>query len=437
MPAWAAPRMWACKSSRCWPASSCTMCPTRAAPKRCKAGSPAMSTRWPIRAPGRRMSRPARCACWRPGARSARSASRTRPRSRSRATTWSSTPPTASPPPAPRPHRCRRAGRPAPCRDGPVARCIPAGRGQRRVQGRHRPARRAADVPGRPRLRKIHPRGLSARKRANRKTQVARVAVKHPAGKVTMSTTPLLRLHPRDNVLVTTTALALGQPIAELGLRARAQVPAGHKIAACHIAAGAPVKKCDTVIGVALRDLAPGEHVHSHTLKMADCHRDPAFGADLRPVQYLPEDARARFQGFVRADGRVGTRNFIGILASVNCSATVIRHIAAHFTPERLAAFPRVDGVAAFAQTSGCGMSSPGAHFDLLRRTLAGYARHPNLAGVLIVGLGCERNQVDALIQAQGLRPGQALRTLVMQEIGGTRATIEAGIRAVEEMLPE
>ncbi|MCW5238249.1 UxaA family hydrolase [Verminephrobacter eiseniae] len=252
-----------------------------------------------------------------------------------------------------------------------------------------------------------------------------------------MTANPLLRLHPRDNVLVTTTALALGQPIAELGLRARAQVPAGHKIAACHIAAGAPVKKCDTVIGVALRDLAPGEHVHSHNLQMADCHRDPAFGADLRPVEYLPEDARARFQGFVRADGRVGTRNFIGILASVNCSASVIRHIAAHFTPERLAAFPRVDGVAAFAQTSGCGMSSPGAHFDLLRRTLAGYARHPNLAGVLIVGLGCERNQVDALIQSQGLRTGQALRTLVMQEIGGTRATIEAGIRAVEEMLPE
>jgi altronate hydrolase len=120
----------------------------------------------------------------------------------------------------------------------------------------------------------------------------------------------------------------------------------------------------------------------------------------------------------------------------VNCSATVIKNIAAHFTPERLAAFPNVDGVAAFAQTSGCGMSSPSEHFDVLRRTLAGYARHPNLAAVLIVGLGCERNQVDGLMESQGLQQGQLLRTFVMQETGGTRATIAAGIQAIEEMLP-
>ncbi len=251
-----------------------------------------------------------------------------------------------------------------------------------------------------------------------------------------MSTGPLLHLHPNDNVFVAKTALALGQEIPELGVRARAQVPAGHKIAARRIAEGEQVKKYDTVIGVATRDLEPGDYVHSHNLKIVDYYRDPAFGADVRPVQYVPEDRRATFQGFVRADGRVGTRNFIGILSSVNCSATAIRHIAAHFTPERLAAYPNVDGVVAFAQTSGCGMSSPSEHFDVLRRTLAGYARHPNLAGALIVGLGCERNQVDALVQSQGLQPGQLLRTFVMQDMGGTRATIAAGIAAIEEMLP-
>ena len=254
------------------------------------------------------------------------------------------------------------------------------------------------------------------------------------------SSSSLLHLHPNDNVLVAKTALALGQDIPELGVRTRAQVPAGHKIAARHIAAGEQVKKFDTVIGVATRDLAPGDYVHSHNLKIVDYYRDPAFGADVRPVDYLPEEQRATFQGYVRADGRVGTRNFIGILSSVNCSATVIRQIAAHFTPERLAAFPHVDGVVAFAQTSGCGMSSPSEHFDVLRRTLAGYARHANLAGALIVGLGCERNQVGALVESQGLKDdpanGQLLRTLVMQEVGGTRVTIEAGIRAIEEMLP-
>ena len=250
------------------------------------------------------------------------------------------------------------------------------------------------------------------------------------------SSSSLLHLHPNDNVLVAKTVLALGQDIPELGVRTRAQVPAGHKIAARRIAEGEQVKKYDTVIGVATRDLEPGDYVHSHNLKLVDYYRDPSFGADVRPVDYVPEEQRATFQGFVRAGGGVGTRNFIGILSSVNCSATVIKRIAAHFTPERLAAFPNVDGVAAFAQNSGCGMSSPSEHFDVLRRTLAGYARHPNLAGVLIVGLGCERNQVDALVDSQGLKEGQLLRTLVMQEVGGTSATIEAGIAAIEEMLP-
>ena len=247
---------------------------------------------------------------------------------------------------------------------------------------------------------------------------------------------PLLHLHPNDNVLVAKTALALGQEISELGVRTRAQVPAGHKIAARRIAAGEQVKKYDTVIGVATRDLEPGDYVHSHNLQLVDYYRDPAFGADVQPVDYVPEAERATFEGFVRPGGGVGTRNFIGILSSVNCSATVIKRIAAHFTPERLAAYPHVDGVAAFAQTSGCGMSSPSEHFDVLRRTLAGYARHANLAGVLIVGLGCERNQVDALVDSQGLKEGKLLRTMVMQDVGGTRATIEAGIRAIEEMLP-
>ncbi|CAN7693255.1 altronate dehydratase family protein [Pseudorhodoferax sp. LjRoot39] len=246
----------------------------------------------------------------------------------------------------------------------------------------------------------------------------------------------LLHLHPNDNVLVAKAPLALGQDLAQFGVRTRAQIPAGHKIAARRIAAGEPVRKYDTVIGVATRDLEPGDYVHTHNIALVDYYRDPAFGTDVRPVDYLPEDQRATFQGFVRADGRVGTRNFIGILSSVNCSATVIKNIAAHFTPERLAAFPHVDGVAAFAQTSGCGMSSPSEHFDVLRRTLAGYARHPNLAGVLIVGLGCERNQVDGLVDSQGLERGSLMRTMVMQDVGGTRATIAAGIAAIEEMLP-
>jgi altronate hydrolase len=176
--------------------------------------------------------------------------------------------------------------------------------------------------------------------------------------------------------------------------------------------------------------------VHSHNVELIDFDRDPGFGEDVRPVDYLPESERATFMGIVRPDGRVGTRNFVGILSSVNCSSTAIRKIADYFTPERLADYPNVDGVVAFAQTSGCGMSSPSYHFDVLRRTIAGYATHANLAGALIVGLGCERNQVAGLVESQGLKLSDNMRTLVMQDTGGTRATIEAGIAAIKEMLP-
>lgn len=247
---------------------------------------------------------------------------------------------------------------------------------------------------------------------------------------------PLIRLHAHDNVLVVRHPLALSQALPEFGLRTKAQLPAGHKVAARRIAAGERVLKYNVVIGAAARDIEAGEHVHGHNLALIDEYRDPGFGLDVKPVAYVPDAQRAQFMGYVRTDGRVGTRNFIGILSSVNCSATVINRIAAHFTPERLAAYPHVDGVVAFAQTSGCGMSSPSEHFDVLRRTIAGYARHANLAGVLVVGLGCERNQVADLVASQGLEPGPLMQSLVMQDTGGTRVTIEAGVRAIEQMLP-
>ena len=249
-------------------------------------------------------------------------------------------------------------------------------------------------------------------------------------------TSPLIRLHDNDNVLVVRHALALGQDLPDFGIRTKAQLPAGHKVAARHISAGERVVKYNVVIGSASRDIQAGEHVHGHNITLVDEYRDPGFSENVQPVDYLSESQRARFMGFVRPDGRVGTRNFIGILSSVNCSATVINRIAAHFTPDKLVHYPNVDGVVAFAQTSGCGMSSPSEHFELLRRTIAGYARHANLAGVLIVGLGCERNQVADLMATQGLSPGPLMRSLVMQDSGGTRATIAAGVAAVEDMLP-
>ena len=251
----------------------------------------------------------------------------------------------------------------------------------------------------------------------------------------TITASPLIRLHAADNILVARSPIELGQHLPEFDLRVRAQVAAGHKIAAEAIPSGAPVRKYDTVIGFAARDIAPGDHVHTHNLRFEEFDRDPAFCADVRPVDFLPPAEQATFMGIVRGDGRIATRNYIGILSSVNCSATVSRRIADWFTAERLATFPNVDGVVAFTHNTGCGMSTPSLNFDVFRRTLAGYARHPNLAAVLVVGLGCERNQINELLASQGLARGPKLVAFNMQDMGGTRETIAAGIREVEQLL--
>ena len=248
---------------------------------------------------------------------------------------------------------------------------------------------------------------------------------------------PVIRLHPEDNVVVARVDIEPGTPIPGENVVARQKAPAGHKIATRHLRKGDPVLKYQVTIGFAAEDLPAGTMVHGHNIAFQEFHRDPAIGADYRPPAMVPVEARKTFQGIVRADGRVGTRNFIAIVSSVNCSATVAHAIADHFTPERLADVPKVDGVAAFTHATGCGMDLSGEPMDLLRRTLGGYMRHPNVAGVLVVGLGCERNQISALLADQGLAPGPMLRTLVMQEAGGTRKAIEAGIAAVQEMLPE
>jgi altronate hydrolase len=251
------------------------------------------------------------------------------------------------------------------------------------------------------------------------------------------ATGPTIRLHPADNVVVARIDVALGARLETEGITSRSQVPSGHKIAARAIAKGEPIRKYNVVIGFASADIPAGTYVHAHNMEFREFQRDYAPSRDYRPVDMIPEAERATFKGIVRENGDVGTRNYVAIIATVNCSATVVHRIAAWFTPERLAAFPNVDGVVAFAHGSGCGMEQTGEPMDLLRRTLAGYATHANVAACLVVGLGCERNQVSKLLEAQGLASGARLKTFVMQDTGGTRKTIDAGVAAVQELLPE
>jgi altronate hydrolase len=247
---------------------------------------------------------------------------------------------------------------------------------------------------------------------------------------------PVIRLHPADNVVVARTDIGIGIPIPQEGFSCRSQVPAGHKIASRLIRQDEPVYKYNVVVGFASQDIPAGTLVHGHNTAFREFQRDYDHASGFIPVDMVPEGERAQFQGIVRPDGRVATRNYIGILSTVNCSATAVRRIADWFTMERLAEFPNVDGVVAFSHALGCGMEMTGEPMALLRRTMAGYARHANLAAALIVGLGCERNQLAGLLADEKLQAGTLLRTFTMQDSGGTRKTIEAGIEAVRELLP-
>ena len=247
-----------------------------------------------------------------------------------------------------------------------------------------------------------------------------------------------IRLHPADDVVIARQQLVGGTTLIDEDVTVAGLVPPGHKVATRAVPAGAPVRRSNQIIGFASRAIAPGEHVHLHNLAMGSFDRDYAFGVDAKPTEYA--DPAATFMGIVRRDGpnagKVATRNYVGILSTVNCSATVARGIAGHFTAERLAAFPNVDGVVALTHGSGCGMDTHGEGMKLLRRTLGGYAKHANFAGVLIVGLGCEANQISSLLGAQNLGEGPLLRTFSIQDTGGTAKTIAHGVSMIEAMLP-
>ncbi|MGN6650714.1 UxaA family hydrolase [Trinickia sp.] len=251
-----------------------------------------------------------------------------------------------------------------------------------------------------------------------------------------MTDRSVVLLHGDDNVAVALRSLAQGDDVDVGGRRlgVLSDIPAGHKVATRDIASGANVCKYHQTIGIALRDISAGEHVHVHNVGMPEQHEQgqPQAGVVVQRVRAEGSDT---FMGFERSDGQVGTRNFIGVIASVNCSASVCHAIADAFKGDALASLGNVDGVVPITHQSGCGMSSTGDGIALLRRTLVGYAKSPNFAGVLLVGLGCEVNQVEAMTDMLGPLGSCPVRTLVIQEEGGARETIGRGIAIVQELL--
>ncbi len=253
---------------------------------------------------------------------------------------------------------------------------------------------------------------------------------------IKISTAKTVRLDPHDNVVVACRPLGKGARLEHDGIVTDEPVQVGHKIAVTAIARDQAIRKYGQVIGFAACDILPGQHVHTHNVVMKDFERDYAIGHDLRETAMVPDAQRARFMGYRRANGKAATRNYIGILTTVNCSATVARHVVAQVERSgMLARYPGVDGVVALTHGTGCGMADSGEGFSVLQRTLWGYAQHPNFAGILILGLGCEVNQIRFLTQAYQLEENTDLRMFNIQDSGGTRATVEKACGHVEQMM--
>jgi altronate hydrolase len=252
-----------------------------------------------------------------------------------------------------------------------------------------------------------------------------------------MTPVPVIRLHPDDSVLIARASLPAGLVVAD-GVTTSERIPAGHKVAIRPIEQGEPIRRYGQIIGFATAPIAPGQHVHTQNCGMGDFAKDYAYGVDVKPVPNF--DLPATFEGIRRPDGRVATRNYIGILTSVNCSAHVASLVADVFKKNPftgdnpLADFPNVDGVVALTHKTGCGMTQD-EPLALLRRTLGGYARHVNFSAVIVLGLGCEVNQIGGLMQEQKL--AGRLREMQIQDIGGTRKTTEAGVAFVNEVLAD
>jgi altronate dehydratase len=250
-----------------------------------------------------------------------------------------------------------------------------------------------------------------------------------------------LLLHPADNVVVAVKRLRAGEcwTGSQGSIFALQEIPPAHKMAIRTIPAGDAILKYGQPIGVARVAIQAGCHVHAHNVELPAAPMQWLPHKDIKTPLSVTPLAEREFQGYVNADGRIGTRNYVAVIASVHCSASVSRLIAERFDPKELARdFPHVDGVLSLRHTSGCGLA-PGKPLQQLQRTLAGMARHPNVAGCLFIGLGCEVNQVDELARIAASAPGSSCSDaplhLSIQNMGGVSRTVDAGIAAVRQLL--
>ena len=248
-----------------------------------------------------------------------------------------------------------------------------------------------------------------------------------------------IRLDPADDIAIALIPLAAQRTVTVDGIRVRltADIPIGHKFALRAVDVGVPIRRYGQVIGFATAPIASGDHVHTHNLHVGSMTLDYAFGVDRKPIPYVPESERRTFEGFRRADGRVGTRNTVVLITTVNCAAHTARVIAQRARAELLPKFRHVEDIVALVHKHGCATKHGSPELDLLQRTLAGHANHPNVAAYIFVGLGCEVNQFYDLVGRHDLNATQEPLYLGIQDNGGIAASIEAGLEMVASVLPE
>ena len=244
----------------------------------------------------------------------------------------------------------------------------------------------------------------------------------------------LIKLSEQDNVAVALRDIAAGEQTETV--TTADEIPKGHKVALKQISKGTAVTKYAQIIGYATDDIAIGNHIHTHNIEFRNTDHQYEFGTDNSEPDLIAPESRATFMGYKRANGKTGTRNFIAVIASVNCSATAVQSIASAFDHTLLDDYPNIDGVVGLSHSTGCGLADSGDGYDNLQRVIQGYAQHPNVGGVLLVGLGCEVNQISTLVEQSELERGPLLRTMNIQSVGGHKKTIAAGIARIKEMLP-
>ena len=270
-------------------------------------------------------------------------------------------------------------------------------------------------------------------------------AVKAVAAMPAENVSDFIRLHADDNIVIARTQVAPNQPIHEGTTQVVTQekIDFGHKVSTQPISKGAPIRKFGQIIGFASKDIAPGRWVHAHNVTLGELTLDYAFASEI-PAAPKPIAGRT-FQGYRRADGRAATRNYVGIISTVNCSATASKYVAQELQRVALADYPNIDGVVPLVHKGGCAMEYGGTDHLQLNRTLAGFARHANIGAYLVLGLGCETAQASFLTKQHGLVqlqiPGQAEEdtplVLNIQEQGGVRKTVDRAVGIFKDMLPE